>query len=488
MDANRRRGGWKRSLAAFSICILIACAACGGKSSTSTTSGDVTIAISPTTVTLPVSTSQQFSASVSNATDTSVTWQVNGTVGGSATYGTISSTGTYTAPASVPASSITVTVISVADTTKTATATVTVTNANKLVVTPAQATVAAGGQQTFSVALGTTAVDAVWSLSCQSTASGGCGTISSTGVYTAPLSPPPGQLVSITASSKNNTANPAFAPVTVTFGGGTLLGQYSFALAGLDGGGQPFTEAGSITFDGKGGIAGGMEDQGATMPITITGGSYVADAQGRVTATVHTDNGDEGWQITLVNHSRALIMRVDSVMARGDLDLQNSVQFGQTLSGNFNFRLAKRTAAATPVSAIVGTLAFDSGNITSGALDSNDGGTLTTDLSVSGTSTASDANGRGTLTLSSSLGTQMFAYYLTSSTSAKLVEIDGGSGLAGNLAGRTASPVTLSQFAGSYAFVFRGANGTGEIGQGGTFTTDVNGNVTNASFDISGGH
>jgi hypothetical protein len=484
MDANRRRGGWKRSLAAFSICTLIACAACGGKSSTSTTTGDVTIAISPTSVTLPVSTSQQFSASVSNATDTSITWQVNGTAGGSATYGTISSTGTYTAPASVPATSITVTAISVADTSKTATATVTVTNANKLVVTPAQATVAAGGQQTFSVALGTEAVDAVWSLSCQSSASGACGTISSTGVYTAPLSPPPGQLVSITASSKNNTANPAYAPVTVTFGGGTLLGQYSFALTGLNGG-QPFTEAGSITFDGKGGITGGMEDQGATTPITITGGTYVADAQGRVTATVHTDNGDEGWQITLVNHSRALVMRVDSVMARGDLDLQNSVQFGQALSGNFNFRLAKRTAAATPVSAIVGTLAFDSGNITAGALDSNDGGTLTTDLSVSGTSTASDANGRGTLTLSSSLGTQMFAYYLTSSTSARLVEIDGASGLVGSLAGRSASPATLSQFAGSYAFVFRGANSSGEIGQGGTFTTDINGNVSNTSFDVS---
>jgi hypothetical protein len=458
---------------------LIAGAACGGSSSSSSSSGDVAIAISPTTVTLPVSTSQQFTASVSNATDTSVTWQVNGTAGGSATYGTISSTGTYTAPAAVPSTAITVTAVSVADTTKTATAAVTITNANKLVVAPTQATVPAGGQQTFSVSLGTTAIDAVWSLSCQSSVSGACGTISGTGVYTAPLAPPPGQIVSITASSKNNTANPAYAPVTVIFGNGALLGQYSFALTGVKAG-QPFSQAGSITFDGKGGITGGVEDQGATTPIHITGGSYVTDAQGRVSATIHTDApaGDEGWQMTLVNHSRALVMRVDSVIARGDLDLQNSGQFGQALSGNFTFQLAKRTSAPIPGSAMIGSLTFDTnGAITAGGFDSNDGGTVSTDQSVSGSSTPSDANGRGTFTL----GAKMFAYYLVSSTSAKLIEIDGASGFTGKLAG-TSPASTVGQFAGSYAFIFRGANASSEVGQGGTFTADANGNV-NGLYD-----
>jgi hypothetical protein len=346
----------------------------------------ITVVISPTAATLPVNTSQQFVASVSNAKDTTVTWQVNGTAGGSATYGTISSTGTYTSPNTVPSGSITVTAVANADTSQTATAAVTVTNANKLTVTPSQATVAAGGQQTFSVALGTSSIDAAWSLSCQSNVSGACGTISSSGVYTAPLSPPPGQLVSITASSKNNTANPAYAPVTVTFGNGTLgngssPAQYSFELTGRSGG-QPFTEAGSITFDGKGAITGGIEDRGGSTPIKITGGTYASDAQGRVSATIQTDTGgDEGWQITLVNHSHAVVMRADTsgtVIAQGDLDLQNSAQFAQPLSGNFSFHVEKRTAAAIPFSAIVGSLTLDrSGAVSSWALDSFNGGAFT---------------------------------------------------------------------------------------------------------------
>jgi uncharacterized protein (DUF1800 family) len=44
----------------------------------------------------------QFTATVTNATSTAVTWQVNGVAGGSATTGTISTTGLYTAPSTLP--------------------------------------------------------------------------------------------------------------------------------------------------------------------------------------------------------------------------------------------------------------------------------------------------------------------------------------------------------------------------------------------------
>jgi hypothetical protein len=504
MDRNRGNGCWESSpsrrqsdrvslhgwtcttflIAAVGFCFSILCAGCGGSSDSSTAA--VTISISPSSVTLPVSTSQQFSAPVSNSTNTTVTWQVNGTTGGSATFGTISTSGLYTAPGVVPSGAVTVTAIAQADTTQTVSATVTLTNSSKLVVSPTQATVAAGGQQTFSATLGSQAVDAAWSLSCQNSTSGSCGTVSATGVYTAPLSPPPGQSVTLLASSKNNTANPASASIVVTFGSGALFGQYSFAMAGLDAG-QPFNAAGSITFDGKGGISGGIEDvHGKTTPVTITGGTYVSGADGRVTATIHTDSGDEGWEIQLVNHSRALVSRVDSVIARGEMDGQDNLQFGHGLSGNLSFHVAGRTGSTIPVSAMLGALTLDGqGNVTSGVLDFNDGGVVSNKLSVSGTSTVSSTDrGRGTLTLTSSLGTQIFAYYVINSTSVKLIEIDGVRNLAGSLAWRT-STVTAASFTGSYAFIFSGANSQGAIGQGGTFATDANGNVSNGTFDLS---
>lgn len=468
----------------FSVCIVGICTACGHGSTS--TSGTVSITISPLTVSLKVTSSTQFNATVSNSSNMSVTWQVNGITGGNTTFGTISTAGLYTAPGSIPASAITVTAIAQADTTKTATATVTLTNANGLAVSPGRATVPAGGQQTFTATLGNSAVAANWSLSCGSAAAGGCGTISSSGIYTAPLSPPVGQSVVVVASSQNNSANPANAVVVVTFGSGALIGQYSFALTGFASG-QPFSEVGSVQFDGTGGIVGGTEDRaGQATPITITGGSYSADPLGRVTATIHTSSGDETWQVTLITHSHALAMRADSAIASGDLDLQNTAQFGLTFNGNFSFQLAGRSASAIPVSAMVGALVFDQlGNITSGVVDSNDGGVVSVNVAATGTSTAaSSSNGRGTLSLSSTLGTQTFAYYVVDSTTAKLVETDASHSLAGNLALRTSSTVNAGNFTGSYGFIFAGANSAGAVGDGGTFVVDVNGNITNGIFDI----
>jgi len=67
-------------------------------------SSPVQVVVAPTTVTLTTGTTQQFSATVSNTSNTSVTWQVNGVNGGAAATGTISTTGLYTAPASVTTS------------------------------------------------------------------------------------------------------------------------------------------------------------------------------------------------------------------------------------------------------------------------------------------------------------------------------------------------------------------------------------------------
>lgn len=87
----------------------------------------VTITISPTSATVVVKKTHQFTAKVKNTTNTAVTWKVNKVVGGNATVGTISASGLYTAPATVPSpANVTVTVVSVADLTKSASATVTV--------------------------------------------------------------------------------------------------------------------------------------------------------------------------------------------------------------------------------------------------------------------------------------------------------------------------------------------------------------------------
>src|SRR5262249_15851018 len=62
----------------------------------------VSVAISPTSATVRVNRTRQFTATVQNTPNTAVTWKVNGVGGGNATVGTISASGLYRAPASVP--------------------------------------------------------------------------------------------------------------------------------------------------------------------------------------------------------------------------------------------------------------------------------------------------------------------------------------------------------------------------------------------------
>jgi len=89
--------------------LLIGLALAGCKSSSSSST---TIAISPTSATVLLGTSQQFIPSVTGSSN-AVDWSVNGIVNGNATVGTISSTGLYTAPVTrpVPVSPIAVPVI-----------------------------------------------------------------------------------------------------------------------------------------------------------------------------------------------------------------------------------------------------------------------------------------------------------------------------------------------------------------------------------------
>ena len=87
----------------------------------------VTIAISPTTATVRVHQNRQFTATIQGTANTSATWKVNGITGGNGSIGTISQSGLYRAPNTVPSpATVTVSATAVADPAKTATASVTI--------------------------------------------------------------------------------------------------------------------------------------------------------------------------------------------------------------------------------------------------------------------------------------------------------------------------------------------------------------------------
>ncbi|MFZ0318427.1 MAG: Ig-like domain-containing protein [Candidatus Sulfotelmatobacter sp.] len=169
----------------------------------------VSVSLSPTSASVAVGATSQFTATVQNATNTSVTWSVDTIAGGNATVGTVNTSGLYTAP--VTAGTHTVTATSVADTTKSASASVTV---NGLVISPATAIVGASGTQQFTAAIANVASTPVnWFVDQVAGGNATVGTISATGLYTAPTML---GAHTITAASAANSAITASATITVT--------------------------------------------------------------------------------------------------------------------------------------------------------------------------------------------------------------------------------------------------------------------------------
>ena len=108
-----------------------------------TTAGppNITVAVSPGAVSVANYGRQQFTAMVTGTANAGVSWQVNGTTGGSQTVGFISASGSYVAPGNVPttsdgkgnvnATTLTITAISQADLTASGVSTVTIVPGNQ---------------------------------------------------------------------------------------------------------------------------------------------------------------------------------------------------------------------------------------------------------------------------------------------------------------------------------------------------------------------
>jgi len=162
---------------------------------------DVTISLNLTAVTVVQGGNQQFTATVAGASNTGVTWSVSPTTGG----GTVNATGRYTAPAA--AGTYTVRATSQANTAKFAEATITVPNVS-ITMSPNSVTLDPLTSQQFSATVsGAANLGKYWYVS------NGLGSISSSGLYTAPREP---GTYTITVGSDADTSKTATATTIVS--------------------------------------------------------------------------------------------------------------------------------------------------------------------------------------------------------------------------------------------------------------------------------
>lgn len=200
------------------LCSLLL-AGCGGSSSNGGGSQSASITVAPTSANVPAGSTQQFTATVTGPPITLVNWEVNGVVGGNKSVGAISATGLYTAPSSIPnPATVTVTAVSQADSSLTATAKATVTApiVVSIATTGGSSIPVTQTRQFTATVTGTTNTAVNWQVNGVAGGNSTVGTISSSGLYTAPGTVPSPSNVSITAVSKASSNASASVPLTVT--------------------------------------------------------------------------------------------------------------------------------------------------------------------------------------------------------------------------------------------------------------------------------
>ena len=494
------------AIVATLVALAWASAGCGGSSNTTTVTS---VTISPTTITVPLNTTTTFTAVVklsdsSVSTTTTVTWEVNGAANGDiATVGSIvpladnQLQATYTAPSSVPTTTISgvtqvgqvsITAVTTQTTTTTGksssgtvtsnTAIVTVGAGSGLAVTPTAPGVPAGASQQFTALLnGLTDTNATWTVTPAGDASVN-GSITASGVYTAPLTPPPGGTVTITATDPAAQA-PATATVTVSYSDHSFTGPYAFSYTGNDSLGF-LAVAGSFVSNGNGHIVSGVEDVSSfltgvkTVQINGNSSTYIVGPDGRGTASIVTSTGQSTWDFVVTTPGHAQITRFDaSATGGGTIDQQSLDALSNSaavITGPYVFNALGADAQFNPLGLAGKFTANGAGTIPQSGtiLDVNDNG-----ISGAGTVTKGDTSlhgtyqfdpvftgtGRGTITLTSNTtGSRAYAFYAVDTptstpglvTRFHLIETDSNAFVAGDMFSAPAGATPLT--AGVYVF------------------------------------
>ena len=335
----------------------------------------VTISMSPTSASLQAGKTQQFSATVAGSTNTAATWSISPAVG------SISTTGLYTAPASITlAQTVTVTATSSADSTKKATATVSLQPAVVTIsMSPASASLQAGKTQQFSATVaGSTNTAAVWSISPA------VGSISSSGLYTAPASITLAQTVTVTATSSADSTKKATATVTLQPAAVTIsMSPTSTTLqAGK-------TQQFRATVAGSTNTAATWSISPAVGSIS-TSGLYTAPALITLAQTVTvtaTSSADSTKKATATVSLQPAVVTISMSPASASLQAGKTQQFSATVAGSTN------TAATWSISPAVGSIST-TGLYTAPALI-----TVAQTVTVTATSSA-DSTKKATATVS----------------------------------------------------------------------------------------
>ena len=440
----------------------------------------VVVKVSPLTAQVVTGGHQQFAATVTGATNTGVTWSVTGAGCSGSACGSVTSSGLYTAPDTVPSpAQVSVTAGSDADGTKSASAEVTIIPPVTATISPATAVVALDGQQQFQAKVtGSTNTAVTWSVSGSGCSGSACGSVTSSGLYTAPGTLPSPAKVTVKAVSQIDASVSASATVTLVANQNSKLqGEYVFQFTGFDSNGL-YQATGNFSADGNGNITGGLEDVNTTVaPSTSVAlaGTYQVSGDNRGTLTLSSAMGTQTFRMALNmagTSGRFIEFDASGIRGSGVIEKQAPTSFTlPTFKGAYVVSLAGKDTNGDRIGALA-ILDFNgTGGIVGGSMDVNDGGTVSPTFGSFQGVYRIDTTGRGIITLSVpgfDGGSFRFAFYVVSASKLTLISIDQLSAdnpvFSGPAELQSGAPYLTSTFSGPTVFSLSGElNGVPQV-------------------------
>ena len=424
-----------------------------------------TIMVSPATVNVQQGAKQQFAATVTNSVDDTVTWEVNGVLGGTMLTGTIDVNGVYTAPPVVPQPpNVTVTAVLTAATNYSANSILTVTsvvfNNSSLqgnYVLSLRGIDASGAP---FYAAGAITADGNGNITggeedLNDLSSGYAHTSSLTGTYavgpdgrgTLSLSSSLGTFSYAFAMRAGNNAglnemdnaviNAAGSLELQTAGVGAPSGNYAFGFTGTTSACGALNSIGIFVVSGN--AISGLQDENCAGTVTTNqalSGSYgTPDNLGRGTGSFSANTGSSDLVYYAVSANRYRFLCPDKgAPFLGSADLQTQPSFAASdFNGNYVIATSARSQSGSSNALLL--INASGGNIPGGYLDLNDTGTVSFSFVNGAYSLSANGYVSGSLnTPSASLPFSMFlispsqAYYLDQETTTS----GGGSAYAQN--------------------------------------------------------
>jgi len=396
-------------------------------------------------------------------------------------------------------------------------------------VSPSSGTLSTGTtEQLNATVTGTGNYDATvsWSVcdgtraNCVTGGNSSHGTISSTGLYTAPTlqTGSPALVVTVQAAANGDTSKSASIILTITsFTNASLNGQYAFALRSPVG---EFSVAGSFAADGNGNLTQGILDYnyGSYMVSGISGsdgsgvpftGTYQLNSDGRGLVTLVLSSAPatqvpSQYALVMVSSTEGKIictnLPASSTTASGVLLKQDTSAFSNgAIAGNYLIRYAGLMSGwgnceggplSFPASQF-GLLTLDGqGAISNGSYMLYCGGSEGASGSYS-----VGSNGRGTISFSVTDGSipQTLSIYVVSGSRILLISSDSKAAISGEADLQTNSQYGNNSISGQYTFALSGVYVTGNppvtvpsviVGR---FSADGNGVISEGEEDITGG-